>query len=180
MSLDLAPSELVGALQALVARGMAAAPAVMAGLAILLVVPPLVAIGAIIGYASRRGRTQRNPQQTDDDGPTRAWRAAPLHAALALADRPRTPITAARPLVRIGRQDDNDLRIDAETVHRYHALVHRGEDGLYWLIDVSGPGGNGVRVDGKRIDRHRLRGGETIDIGGTELKFEMSRELAGV
>ncbi|MFZ4808840.1 MAG: FHA domain-containing protein [Hyphomicrobiaceae bacterium] len=180
MILDLAPSELAGALLALLDRGMSAAPAFMAGLAILLIVPPLVAIGAIIGYANRRSHARRSPPVSEDDGPTRAWRAAPLQATLALADQPRTPITAERPLVRIGRQDDNDIRIDAETVHRYHALVHRGEDGLYWLSDVSGPGGNGVRVDGKRIDRCRLRGGETIDIGGTELKFEMRRDLAEV
>lgn len=155
---------------ALVDEGMAVAPALMFGLAALLVVPPLVAFGAVLAFRARAAERQSRAMPVDEDGPTRAWREESQTAVLMQGDRP-TRITAGRPMVRIGRQDDNDIQIDTDSVHRYHAVVHRGEDGRFWVQDLSGQDGNGVVVDGERIERRRLRGGETIEVGGTTLRF---------
>jgi hypothetical protein len=158
----------------LVDDGLSIAPALVLVLAMLLIVPPLVAFGALLAFRTRVSGRRAAARSADDeeDGPTRAWRATPSSAVLVFDNRP-TRITAGQPLVRIGRQDDNDIQIDTDTVHRYHAMVHRGEDGRYWVQDLSGRDGHGVRVDGQRIERRMLRGGETIDVGGTTLRFAL-------
>lgn len=156
--------------QGLFGQGLTSAPALMFGLAVLLTVPLLVGFGAVLVAAARRSE-RPDPGTTDGaaDGPTRAWRAEPVSASLTCDGQAPARLSPDRPMVRIGRQSDNDICIDAETVHRYHALVHRGEDGRYWLLDLSGPDGNGVTVDGARVERRRLHGGETIDVGGIRL-----------
>lgn len=155
---------------ALVEEGLAVAPALMFGLAALLVVPPLVGFGALLAFRARVAERRSSVVPHDDDGPTRAWREGARTAVLMHGDRP-TRITAGQPMVRIGRQDDNDIQIDTDGVHRYHAVVHRGDDGRVWVQDLSGQDGNGVVVDGERIERRRLRGGETIEVGGTTFRF---------
>lgn len=173
MILDLsAPGNVLRLAVELLDRGIEAAPALMLGLSALIVVPLLVGIGAIVIKRSRRV-SQRRPES--GDGPTRAWRGAPPAALLSLDDRTAARLAADNPLVRIGRQEDNDIRIESDSVHRYHAIVHRGDDGRYWLLDLSGPDGNGVRVNGAPAARQRLDGGETIEVGTARLKFSLAR-----
>ena len=76
-------------------------------------------------------------------------------------------------LVRIGREDDNDVQLMHNTVHRYHAVIERTPEAEFVIVDVSGADGNGVRVDGVRRDRSRLRGGEMIEIGKVPLWFQL-------
>lgn len=166
-------SETIAQVRDLLIAGFAAAPALMFGLAALCAVPLLVVAGIALKRQSERQRARRQPEP--QDGPTVAWRSESPSAALTRGGTIAGRLSADRPILRIGRQDDNDICIEADTVHRYHALVHRAEDGRYWLVDVSGPDGNGVTVDGRRASRVRLRGGETIDIGGTVLTFDMKR-----
>ena len=77
-------------------------------------------------------------------------------------------------LVRIGREKDNDVQLVHKTVHRYHAIVERTAEAEFYIIDVSGAGGNGVRVDGERIERARLRGNELIEVGRARLRFQLA------
>lgn len=73
-------------------------------------------------------------------------------------------------LVRIGRGDDCDLRLDDKTASRYHALIElHGAD--YLLHDQLSS--NGVKVNGARVDRScRLRDGDVLLLGATRLVFE--------
>ena len=64
--------------------------------------------------------------------------------------------------VRIGRSDDNDLVLNDSTVSKHHARVTR-DNGAYYLEDLGST--NGTRVNGRRIRRCRLRGGESIHFG---------------
>ena len=156
----------------LVGSAFAKAPALMLGLGILAAVPVLVALGGLIVFATRGRRSNAAGSEAPPmDGPTQSWRRGPAGAALRRGDETTARIDVKSPLVRIGRHDDNDVRIETDTTHRYHAIVHRGEDGRFWVVDLSGDGGNGVLVDGERVQRRRLAGGERIEIGGETLTF---------
>ena len=78
-------------------------------------------------------------------------------------------------LVRIGRHQENDIRLDDKTVHRYHALLHRSSDGDFHIRDLSGQAGNGVYVNGARIEQAALRTGDLVELGAVRLRFQQQR-----
>jgi len=152
------------------------APALMLVLAVLLALPPL----AIAGYVLRRNRgspdatvlisrpsrrTAETPSVTTrtelSAWPTEAWVEAEGHRYV-----------VGRALLRIGREDDNDVCLPEKTVHRYHAVIRRTTDGDVVITDLSGSDGNGVVVNGKRIAESRLKPGDVIGIGEVMLNFD--------
>lgn len=75
-------------------------------------------------------------------------------------------------IVRIGRHQENDIRLEDKTVHRYHALLHRSPDGDFLIRDLSGEAGNGVYVNGSRIEQTALRPGDLVELGAVRLRFQ--------
>jgi hypothetical protein len=69
----------------------------------------------------------------------------------------------------IGRSRDCDIRLIDPNVSRRHGEVRREGDS-YWVIDLDST--NGIEVNGRRSKRARLRDGDTITMGATELVFE--------
>lgn len=162
----------------------ARAPALVLGLA-LLVVAPLV---ALLGFASRSvsaaardgERTvlvRRRPAPLERGDalpgavPEAAWSA---QAWVEIDGRPERRWKVGYGLVRVGREEDNEIRFASRTVHRYHAVIHRTADQDFVVTDLSG-GGNGVLVNGHRIVEARLGDGDRIGIGGETLKFRIAR-----
>jgi len=80
--------------------------------------------------------------------------------------------SVSKPRVVLGRSREADVRIPDEGISRRHAEI-RLENGEYWLVDLGSM--NGTRLNGKRVDRARLRGRDTITLGSTEVVFERSR-----
>lgn len=78
-------------------------------------------------------------------------------------------------LLRIGRHQENDIRLEDKTVHRYHALLHRSPDGDFLIRDLSGDAGNGVYVNGARIAQTQLRPGDLVELGAVRLRFQQQR-----
>ena len=74
-------------------------------------------------------------------------------------------------LIRIGRDEENDLRLADPNVHRHHALIQRTPDAEFVVFDVSGGRGNGVFVNGRRHARARLRDGDLITLGNSRVRF---------
>jgi hypothetical protein len=155
------------------------APALMLGLAMLALVPPL----AVAGFLMRGQR--RSPDSTlllsrpalrkaGDSARASTHRteisAWPTEAWLEDASRRRYPI--GRAMLRIGREADNDICLTAKTVHRYHAVVRRTTDGDVVITDLSGADGNGVLVNGSRIGEARLKQGDVIHIGEVKMRFD--------
>src|SRR5712691_959090 len=71
--------------------------------------------------------------------------------------------------LRIGRGEQNDLRLNDASVSRYHAFLRR-VDGRYLLSDVGSQNGtfvNGLQVHGPSA----LDSGDRIRAGTTELTF---------
>jgi len=148
-------------------------PALMLGLAAALALPPLAIAGFLL--TSRR-RRERQLDEVPKSIPVSAWRQ---QAWLEVLDGEGGRFDIERDLVRIGRADDNDLRLVDDTIHRYHAVIERSPEMIFTVQDVSGSDGNGVRLDGRRIGRVRLRGGEVVDVGAVRLRFHLTEGQDG-
>jgi DNA-binding NtrC family response regulator len=70
--------------------------------------------------------------------------------------------------IRIGSDEDNDLRLDDPHVSRRHAEVRRGPDGVL-LRDLGSK--NGTFVEGIKVKEALLPPGANITIGGTPLRY---------
>ena len=70
--------------------------------------------------------------------------------------------------MRIGRSPDAEIFLDDVTVSRNHALLVRRRDGLY--IDDLGSL-NGTYVNRRRIESHKLRSGDDLQIGKYKLTY---------
>ena len=172
-------------LEGWVRRNHARAPALMLGLAAVLVIP-LLAMLALLARTLARARTRRLSRQAVQPDPATA--GADLTAGSltrGLGDGLTWPVDAwieidgvpgsRRPIVtdmlRIGREEDNELILAADTVHRYHAILRRTEDTEIIILDVGPPDGNPMTVNGERKSEARLRNGDVIALGEARLKF---------
>ncbi|HEY7669737.1 MAG TPA: FHA domain-containing protein, partial [Hyphomicrobium sp.] len=163
-----------------VSQGYQRAPALMLGLTILLAVPPLALVGLLvsrkrpspettqlIGRKSSRG--DGGQRMTTVRAEISAW---PTEAWVEVDGLPESRRVIERTLVRIGREEDNEICLSAPTVHRYHAVVRRTTDGEVVITDLSGEKGNGVLVNGKRVAEARLAQGDAIHVGEVKLHFD--------
>jgi hypothetical protein len=151
-----------------------------------LLLPPLALASGLVARIAT-GRPQTNPRapprfgavaEADDAPAGRPYpqpSASPREAWLTVADRAGFRLAMPRELLRIGREDDNDLVLDQPTVHRYHAIIHRTADALFLIKDLAGPGGNGVFVNGERVTESHLLDGDLIMLGGTQVAFHTRR-----
>jgi hypothetical protein len=73
----------------------------------------------------------------------------------------------------IGRSRDCDIQLADSNVSRRHAEL-RQEGASYWIVDLGST--NGLEVNGKRVKRAKLRSGDTITLGSTELTFARESE----
>jgi hypothetical protein len=156
-----------------VGDGYAKAPAFMAGLALVTMVPPL----AIAGYVFHRFTlTLRRPQSEQE--PIRTVAAAALglgwpHEAWITidgADRVRRPVP--REMLSFGREEDNDIRLDDATVNCHHAVLHRTPESRFIIRDLSGRDGSGIKVNGARVSEMALMDGDRIELGAVVILFE--------
>ena len=163
-------------------NGYRAAPALMLGLSFLLAVPLLV-IAARLHVWSNLGpdatrRYRRRPallskdvsEDVSDDIAAEAV-TLPGHAFVEIVGARPAEIPIRLDMLRIGREDDNDIRIPVMGVHRYHAAIHREDFGDYRITDLSGLDGNGIVVNGQRCSDARLADGDMIELGPGRLRF---------
>ena len=76
-----------------------------------------------------------------------------------------------KPTVVLGRSREADVRLADVNVSRKHAEL-RQEGAGYWIVDLGST--NGLEVNGKRTDRARVRDGDRITMGSTEIVFGRS------
>jgi hypothetical protein len=146
--------------------GSERAPALMLALAVLLLVPIAAILGQML-YKVRQ-RAQQRPLQVDGDELC-CWPAA---GWVRVEEMPSERLAIDAPLVRIGRQDDNDICLRHHSVARYHAVIRKTSDCEFVVTDVSGRTGSGVHVNGTRLAETRLADGDIIEIGVKRLRFE--------
>lgn len=76
-----------------------------------------------------------------------------------------------KPRVVLGRSREADVRVADVNVSRRHAEL-RQEGAGYWIVDLGST--NGLELNGKRTDRARVRDGDRITMGSTEIVFGLS------
>lgn len=138
-------------------------PVVIVGLAGLLLVPVL----AILGQALHRRRFSA-------PAPPAAFHDAPAAANAAWIEfdgADPIELREDRELLQIGREGDNDVCLPDTSVHRYHAVIERRRYQGFYITDVSGPDGNGVRVNGERRAIASLTDGDIVELGKARFRF---------
>jgi hypothetical protein len=70
----------------------------------------------------------------------------------------------------VGRSREADIVLQDPNVSRRHAELRREEDG-WQIVDLGST--NGIKVNGRRVDRHPLSPGDEITIGVSDLTFEL-------
>jgi len=78
-----------------------------------------------------------------------------------------------QPRIVIGRSRDCDVQLADANVSRRHAEL-RQEGASYWIVDLGST--NGIEVNGKRVKRAKLRSGDTITLGSTDVTFAQAAE----
>jgi hypothetical protein len=73
----------------------------------------------------------------------------------------------------LGRSRDCDIQLSDANVSRRHAEL-RQEGASYWIVDLGST--NGIEVNGKRVKRAKLRDGDTITLGSTDVAFALETE----
>ncbi|PID39329.1 MAG: hypothetical protein CSB49_01660 [Proteobacteria bacterium] len=74
----------------------------------------------------------------------------------------------SKPVMVIGRTEDNDVVINHRSISRHHARIVE-ENGRYTIIDMQSA--NGVRVNGEEYGKVELRKADYIDLGHVRLRF---------
>lgn len=175
-----------GHVQAIVASAYERAPALVVVMAALLIIP-MTALVALLAHSLRLRlwpalRPRAAAAETlatfkatvSPAGPEAAFWPQTAWLAVEGPDSAarRLPLPRAQGLVRIGRHEDNDIRLPYSTVHRHHALIHRTPESEFVIVDLSGQSGNGIVVNGQKRAEARLANGDTIMLGDARLRFE--------
>jgi len=134
--------------------------------------------------ASDGERAQPPPQQNGQDGNTLIYSGEPpappapaVQVAPARVQRALLALGGRRLLVppeggTLGRSRDCDVVLDDAGVSRRHAEIRPGPGG-WTLADLGST--NGVRVNGQELRGvHTLRPGDRMELGSTEIVFEVS------
>ncbi|MBN9290804.1 MAG: FHA domain-containing protein [Hyphomicrobium denitrificans] len=146
------------ATKAAIVEGYRVAPALMLGLGLAIGFP-------LLTIAFRVIREVRMPADA-----TRLYR--PGHDFVEIASRGKNVRYAiSGDMLRIGREDDNDIRIASKAVHRYHAAIYREDYNDWHITDLSGVESNGLIVNGRRCCEARLHDGDLIELGPGKLRF---------
>lgn len=160
------------------AQSYAEAPALILGLMALVALPPLALAGALVSRLAREeieGRTL--PPLLNEDklslDPTSLRRVPPwpLKGYLAIEGGGDWRLPIGHGIVRVGREADNDICLKDNSVHRYHAAIHRSDDAQFVITDLSSASGNGIVVNGRRVSEAPLRNGDRIELGHARLQF---------
>jgi tetratricopeptide (TPR) repeat protein len=113
-------------------------------------------------------------ERTRPDGPsaqiTCIGRTAEAAPRLVVTAGPRkgAEFLLVEPLTTVGRASANGVAIADRSISRRHSRLEKRGRG--WVVCDQGSG-NGTRVNGRRVDRRRLRDGDEIAIGDTRLRF---------
>jgi len=187
----------------MISSGLETAPALVLGLALIVALPFLVFGGAVVrrftasgvgNHAERADQTTRfrgslSEQEQGQDGhraiPAPAFSQAVIEVEADdggndepcdSASTDQVPFQFGDAIIaRIGREEDNDIRLKHPTVHRYHALIRRNYEEGYEISDLSDSAGNGVIVNGRRVTNSPLADGDLIALGAARLRFGLPR-----
>jgi len=99
---------------------------------------------------------------------TKKAEAKPL-AWLEMCDAQQTRQAIRIPSLKIGRGQHNDFVLRNDSVSGNHCVLNRSREGEWTITDLNS--GNGVILNGERIQQAGLRHGDTIELGELKMRF---------
>lgn len=161
-------------LSELIGHGLLRSPEMMLGLAIATLLPLLALastlVRSLLRWQQRRERMRRFEQFRG--GSRTVEQAGTAWLELDGGEQPRA-LDVRRELVRIGRDGENEVRLDHQSVDHVHAIIKRTPDAHYLVVDVSSRQ-NGLTVNGERKTFAPLRDGDRIGLGDLAVTFRRS------
>lgn len=95
----------------------------------------------------------------------------PAWLTIRLPQMPEKVYRIEKPVVRIGRQLDNDIIVEDKRVSRYHAQIKFESNGQFTIYDLGST--NGITINGTPgMRQHTLRVGDRFTIGSYDFYFE--------
>ena len=95
----------------------------------------------------------------------------PAWLTIRLPQVPEKVYRIEKPVVKIGRQLDNDIIVEDKRVSRYHAQIKFESNGQFTIYDLGST--NGITINGTPgIRQHTLRVGDRFTIGSYDFYFE--------
>ena len=162
-------------MSALFWEGYRAAPALTVGLLLAICLPILAALIGVSKPLTRSKDATRiyKPRRGDkfDADVQQGLAIARNHPFIEIENGRGQRCAILRDMLRIGREDDNDIRIPSRYVHRYHAAIHREDYDDWHITDLTGVESNGLIVNGRRCCEARLADGDLIQLGPGKLRF---------
>lgn len=162
----LSTGSVFGAVQNTVANLYAASPELLFGLSMLAAMPVLAVVGLFLLPTDRSTRKSLTRSRVVDRRSIDVGWIRRDDAAFA-----RRRIDAGG--LSIGSADQADVRIAGPGVAPYHARIAHVDEGFV-LVSLAGSNDVAIYVNGKPKPSATLLGGETIEIGGVVLTFEVS------
>lgn len=167
----------------LIGHGQGQTSALLLGLSIIVIVPLFLVVGAMLRkpVVLEPGQTVLYPgarKLTAVTPPAHTQKLPVIgEASVSILDGGTPDVSEHRfygaLMVRIGREDDNDVCLTDPTVHRYHAVISWSPDAGFVISDLSSSDGNGVIVNDERVRRQRLNDGDIITLGTSKLTFRL-------
>jgi hypothetical protein len=156
----------------IVDRGFQRSPFAVLGLLVGLALP-LTGVSILVARRIVR-RFGRKPDRSIEPDLTLGPSPLAGPAWLSVGGPRRREFMLAREIHRIGRDEDNDLTLTGPAGGTY-AIIHRTPDQEFFVIDVGGAGGPGLKVNGNRCTRAALANGDRIGFGPTHVTFHRGR-----
>ena len=85
--------------------------------------------------------------------------------------------TIAQKIVKVGKDPRSHLRVDDEQAARMHAVIQVDGPDDITLIDLGTD--TGTVVNGQRVNKCKIRPGDSIQVGGTTINFEAAGSAGG-
>lgn len=76
-----------------------------------------------------------------------------------------------KPAIKLGREPENDLVFQNDTVSGSHAVIKHNRDGSIVIVDLDST--NGTRVNGNEVSQHAIQSGDSIELGEYRLGIEV-------
>ena len=95
----------------------------------------------------------------------------PAWLTIRLPQVPEKVYRIEKPVIKIGRQLDNDIIVEDKRVSRYHAQIKFESNGQFTIYDLGST--NGITINGRPgMRQHTLRVGDHFTIGSYDFHFE--------
>jgi hypothetical protein len=95
----------------------------------------------------------------------------PAWLTIRLPQVPEKVYRIEKPVIKIGRQLDNDIIVEDKRVSRYHAQIKFESNGQFTIYDLGST--NGITINGTPgMRQHTLRVGDRFTIGSYDFYFE--------